>query len=166
MNNGGDGTINSPVSFPPPVENCNFFFDFSFFKETKSSKLISFFLYFYFSDYTSLQLFLSCGQEVTIYSRPVGYSDSGPPASGLPMSNDFSVNSWTNDLEDDFFEAQVYSECSYFQTNLIFIFFSQNIINSSPEVSLESNFDFVILQTMSLPCFLPETFTPLQPQVR
>ena len=69
--------------------------------------LIKFIIIFYSSDYTSLQLFLSCGQKVTIYSKPVGYSDNRPPASGLPVSNDFSVNSWTNDLEDDFSEAQV-----------------------------------------------------------
>ena len=46
-----------------------------------------------------------------------------------------------------------------------FFFVKQNIIDSSPEVSLESNFNFVILQTLSLPCFPPETFTPLEPEV-
>ena len=46
-----------------------------------------------------------------------------------------------------------------------FIMLKQNIIDSSPEVSLQSNFDFVILQTLSLPCFPPETFSPLKPEV-
>ena len=66
-----------------------------------------YFILFCFSDYTSLQLFLSCGLEVTIYSKPVGYRDYGPPAFALAMRNDFTVNSWTNELENDFHEAQV-----------------------------------------------------------
>ena len=114
MNNGGDGTINSPVSFPPPNENCNFYFYFFYFfcfvilpivpNELMEKKNFACFL-----DYTSFQLFLSCGQEVTIYSTPVGYRDDGPPVSGLPVSTAFTVNSWTNDLEDDILEAQVSS---------------------------------------------------------
>ena len=119
MNNGGDGTISSPVSFPPPNENCNFYFDFldlffsfffSFYQPINPTLLIILFYFlFCFSDYTSLQLFLSCGEEVTIYSARVGYRDNGPPVSALPMSTDFTVNSWTNNLEDDVLEAQVYS---------------------------------------------------------
>ena len=72
--------------------------------------LLMLFILFCFSDYTSFQLFLSCGQEVTIYSKPVGYRDNGPPAFALAVSYDFSVKSWTNELEDDFLKAQVYNE--------------------------------------------------------
>ena len=118
-------------------------------------------------------MFLSCGQEVTIYSKPVGYRDNGPPAFAVAKSNDFTVNSWTNELENDFLEAQVNNENNQNnldsknqKKNLIFfsfLFVKQNIIDSSPEVSF--NFDFVILQTLSLPCFPPETFSPLKPEV-
>ena len=104
MNNGGDGTINSPVSFPPPNQNCNLLFLFIFFCVGIIGQLTC----FCFSDYTSLQLFLSCGQEVTMYAKLVGYSDNGLPVSGLPVSNDFRVDSWTNNVEDKFFEAQVF----------------------------------------------------------
>ena len=83
----------------PPTRTVIFFFFFY----NSSSHL----LFCPVSDYSSLQLFLSCGQKVTIYSKPVGYSDKGPPVSGLPVSIDFIVNSWTNDLKEDFFEAQV-----------------------------------------------------------
>ena len=92
------------LSLPPTKTVIFYYYLFPF----SSSQLINTFIMFYFLDFTSLQLLLSCGQEVTIYSKPVGYSNNGPPASGLPVRNGFSVNSWTNDLEDDFFEAQVY----------------------------------------------------------
>ena len=92
----------SVVQFPSPNENCSFFF---------LLPLLSLLKYLFSSfpllDYSSLQLFLSCGQEVIVYSRSVGYSDYGPPASSVPVNNEFSVNSWTNGLEDEFYEAQV-----------------------------------------------------------
>ena len=101
--------------FLPPTKTVIFilifwiYFAFSFYQPIDTLLIILFYFLFCFSDYTSLQLFLSCGQEVTIYSARVGYRDNGPPVSALPMSADFTVNSWTNNLEDDVLEAQVYS---------------------------------------------------------
>ena len=89
--------------FLPPAKTVFFYFVY----QCSPFPFIDIFFLFCFSDYSSLQLFLSCGQEVTINSKPVGYRDNGPPVPALPVSKDLTVKSWTNELEDDFFEAQV-----------------------------------------------------------
>ena len=72
-----------------------------------------FFFFFFFSNYFDsefgpIQLFLSCGINVTIKSQMIGYGMGELPSPSLPSSLSFFVQSWENEEEELFNEAEVF----------------------------------------------------------
>jgi len=112
VTDGGEGAITNPVVYPV--------------KENR---------------YGPIQLLLTCGSEVTIYTEVVGYGVNNNIVPSVPFTQTFEVLSWTDEDENSYSDAQ-------------------DIINESPSDSLKENLGFVSLQTVSLPCF-SNSFIPV-----
>jgi len=111
----GDGPVNTPAQYPP-IQN-------------------------YFAPQ---QFFLSCGKEVTIFTRAVGYGTSSDYAYPTPLSNiEVEVEPWQEGMENDFDEVE-------------------DIISNSPNTYLSENLGFAVVQTLSLPCYSEDdSFKPV-----
>jgi len=113
VTNAGEGAVTNPVRYPPAKN--------------------------YFSP---LQLFLSCGSEVSVFIQTVGYGFDGFPVNTLPSKFTFRVESWENGQEQEISDVQ-------------------DVVNNSPNPFLLATLGYAILQTTTLPCFPPDTFSPL-----
>ena len=112
-----------------------------------------------------MQLFLSCGSEVTIYVQVVGYGVEGTTIPSTPLTQTFEVKSWTSEDEESFSIVEVFI-CYFPPKDFSFLsLHPQDIVTNSPSQFLRANFVFVSLQTTSLPCFPSGTFSPFDSEV-
>ena len=116
VNDGGNGPILNPIVYPTKENRLFFFFFFFFF-------VFFLFISLFFLSVSSspgfgpMQLFLSCGSEVMIYIQFVGYG-FGSSNPSVPLTINYGVESWTNEDQELFSEAEVF-------IYLFFLFFRE-----------------------------------------
>ena len=74
---------------------------------------------FFFPEYGPVQLFLSCGLNVTIYVELLGFGITTTPLPSISSSRSFVSQSWENDQEEIFYEAQVFLFIFFFLDSIV-----------------------------------------------